>query len=410
MASECVRQDSKIVFEPIRRREWESTVTIPIDEATYNSHKSNAKVDIIFLFDNGSRLAARRIERKITVFCRNLLSFYHNQWFPIRRTQAIEDLCRIDDAASIVSAVHRIIVYHEKNLRVSYNKEECDDGVRYNVEYEIEYPENSEYQQILFFERQLMMKIINDSYVIQRSTMTLENIFSCVMSKVQMWHCFDMNSNYIWAYKWNGVKAKMMITEEQCEDGSNLTYIWPDAQYVKTERAICSNINLLKNLCFLVELMDDGTIVIIEAIGTLVDSTIFTTEPMMNASILKYLKENIVDLTISGRKVRIQEFYPAPMPEVYDINKFDGFIIIQNDMVIKWKAPTVDVKCIGPYTYTVCGDTLTLNDVEGEVDKIYEMSWSKLILRERTDRKVSSGENEYRTFLKSVEYMSKNNK
>lgn len=411
MAVQYIGKDSKVVPQPIVRRiEWESTVTIPVNETTYNAQKEKAKLDIIFFFDNDTRLSARRLERKTITQSRRLLNFYHNHWFPIKRTQATEDLCEIGPHANVVSAIHRLIVYNEEGLRVSYNKEECDSGVRYTVCYEIEYSsETTTYQHILLYERKLMAKLLEDNYDITRQTMTLENICECVMSKVQMWHLFDSTFDYIWAYKWNGIKAKLLITSQTLSNGSNLTYIWPDAKPVKTECATSCSLDILMNLCFLVEIMDDY-IVIIEVIGTLIDK-IYTTEPMMNASILKYLKYNISDLKISNKPVYIQEFYPAPMPSDYDKSKYDGFIVIQNDNVIKWKAPTIDVKCIEPQKYTVAGQTFTLEHL-GVVGKIYEMSWTNKILRQRTDRIAASCEKEYDIFVKSTARLveiSKNN-
>lgn len=408
MAIQYCGKDSKNMHVHLKNIEWESTVTIPITEETYNTKKANNnnKVDVIFFFDNDSRLASRKIERKITTSCRNLLSFYREQWFPIKRTTAIEELCSINSETNVTKALHRIIVHQEDGLRVSYNKEECDDGVKYTVQYEIEYPENTKYQDILLHERRLMKKIFDDKFPIQRNTMKLQTIFSCVMSKVQMWHCFDAEQEYIWAYKWNGVKSKLMITSTVLEDNTNLTYLWPDANIISTQRCSGKNLHLLIDLCFLVEIMDNDYIVIIEAIGTLVDDTIYTTEPMMNASILKYLKHAVEDLTICGKKVLIQEFYPAPMPKQYDTKCYDGFIIIQNDIVIKWKAPTIDIKCIDDYTYKVAGNILRL-DHRGTIGCIYEMSWTKKILRQRNDRIAASCENEYKIYLQSIEMLHK---
>lgn len=385
--------------------EWESTIHIPSDERTYKSAAHSAKgSDVIFLFENGTRLSARTMQRKITKTCRNVMGFYRNELFPIKRTTASEKLETIN--LKIEKAIHRLITYNKDGIRISHNKEEGPDGVRYNIEYEVEYEENTPYIKILEHERRLMNAVLDGKHTIVRDIMSLENIFSCVMCKVQMWHCFDPNLPYIWAYKWNGVKAKMLIVDKILpeENGSYLTYLWPDANAVSTQQCRGgSNLSLLLNLCLLVEIMDD-CIVIIETIGFLVSDIIYTTEPMTNASILKYLRDSLRDVSVGGKKVLIQEFYESKLPNTYDDSKFDGFIIIQNDMVIKWKAPTLDVKCVAPFTYSVANNLLKL-DLMGEVGKIYEISCANTVLRQRNDRLVSSSANEYDVFLESVKQL-----
>lgn len=405
MAIQCGLKNNENLH--VKLIEWESTITIPIDEDTYTSiqnNNSNYKLDVIFLFNDDSRLSNRRIERKVITSCRNLLGFYKNEWFPIKRTTAVEELCSLD-APSFQphTAIHRLIVYHQNQLRVSYNKEDCENGVKYTVQYEIEYPEHSTYKYILQCERNLMRKVLNDGFVIKRTTMSLENIFSCVMSKVQMWHCFDENKKYIWAYKWNGVKSKLMVTNCNSERSAQLSYLWPDGNVISTQFCSGENLHLLENLCLLVEIMPTY-IVIIEVIGALVGDIIYTTEPMMNAEILKYLHTNLTDVTIKDNRVLVQRFYPDPMPKTFNHELYDGFIIIQDNEIIKWKQPTIDIKCEDAYTYSVAGQTLKL-DHFGIKGRIYEMTWDNKVLRQRNDRITSSCENEYKIFMASSEHL-----
>lgn len=407
MAIQCGGKNSKNMHVQLKNIEWESTITIPIDELQYNNVQTNYpdyKLDVIFLFNNDSRLSNRRIERKVVTSCRNLLGFYKSEWFPIKRTTAIEELCTLDTSTQQPhTAIHRRIVHNHNGLRVSYNKEDCEDGIKYTLQYEIEYPENSAYQDILYCERHLMRKVLNDGYVIKRTAMSLENIFSCVMSKVQMWHCFDGAKKYIWAYKWNGVKSKLMITNNTATADAKMSYLWPDGNVVSTQLCTGNNLHLLENLCLLVEIMPKY-IVIIEVIGALVGDIIYTTEPMMNAEILKYLHTNLTDVSIKGNRVLVQRFYPNPMPSFFDHELYDGFIIIQENEIIKWKQPTVDVKCEDGYSYSVAGTILTLEHY-GTKDRIYEMTWQNKILRQRNDRITSSSENEYKIFLASSEHL-----
>ncbi|AUQ43969.1 lef-4 [Esparto virus] len=391
---------------PTTHDEWESTISIPLTESEYHKLKQKTpnKIDVIFLFKNGTRLAARTMQTKIINRCRNLITFYQNKWYPIRRTTAIETLQSIPDQFLCDKTIYRIVAYHENNIRISYNMEESKHGVRYNIEYEIEYQKDTTYHDILLAERQLIGMVCRDGYNIKRHILSLVNLFSCVMTKVQMWHCFNHERDYIWAYKWNGIKAKLLITDKMSDDGKNLTYVWPDANDIVTEKCYGTNIDVLVNFCFLVEIMDD-CMVIIEAIGALIDDDIYTTEPITNSNVLKYLKDQNVQLMIGNKPVYIQTFYAPPLPNTYDMNKYDGFIIIQDDMIIKWKIPTIDVKCIGVNTFKIANDLLTIEFPDAKIGKIYEITYNREILRERIDRIAPSSEHEYDIFKESSEQL-----
>ena len=396
---------------PLTHEEWESTIAIPITEDQYNNHVKNGnnfKIDLIFLFENGTRLSARVLQAKKTTYCRNLISFYQNEWYPIKRTTAIEILQPIPKELIATKTIQRFVVHQHNNIRVSYNMEECPNGVKYNVEYEIEYKKNTPYNEILQLEQLLISCVRLYNFKIKRQTLSLVDLFSCVMTKVQMWHCFDANKPYIWAYKWNGIKAKLLITDRKTINGKNLTYLWPDANNIPTEECHGEGFDVLVNFCFLVEIMDD-CIVIIEAIGALIENDIYTTEPMTNAYVLKYLKTQKLNIKIGNKPVIVQEFYGTKLPSAYDTTKFDGFIIIQNDMIIKWKIPTIDVKCIDKFTYQVAEYKINL-DFEGVVGKIYEISYKNEVLRQRVDRIAASSKQEYLVFRESTKHLLENKK
>lgn len=397
--------------------EWESTISIPISESVYNEavYTGNYKTDVIFLDDTGVRLSDRCVQRKITTHTRHLINFYNGQWFPIKRTISTEEsLVLTQMISSIKKAILRNQRFTEHGIRISYNREDTCDGCRFNVKYEIEYPDNSPYDVILEKERLLVQQVMHDGYKIARSKMDLSNIFSCVMTKVQMWHCFDVKKDYRWAYKWNGIKAKLLIadksnnnTNNDDDDNNNNTkeaFLWPDAKDIIMDKCYGDNYEPVLNFCFLVEIMEDF-IVIIEAIGALIDGVIYTSEPKTNTAVLEYLNEHVSNLRIGSKPVRIQKFYLPPLPNTYDSSVFDGFIIVQDDMVIKWKIPTIDAKCIEPYKYKVASKIIQLS-FAGDVGDIYELSHKYEIIRKRNDRIAPSNEQEYNMFLKSIEHLN----
>jgi hypothetical protein len=395
--------------------EWESTISIPISESDYieANRTGQYEIDVIFLDDSGLRLSGRCVQRKVTTFTRHLINFHKGRWFPIKRTISEEEMVNVTQMLKVKKCIHRLQRTTPNGIRITYNKEETNDGCRYNVKYEIEYPENSMYDVILENEQKLVEQVMKDGYKIARSKMDLTNIFSCVMTKVQMWHCFDVKKDYLWAYKWNGIKAKLLIADKTNVNGtssdgecSNVkeAFMWPDAKDIVVDQCYGENYEPVLNFCFLVEIMEDF-IVIIEAIGALIDGIIYTTEPKTNTAVLAYLNEHVPNLRIGNKQVRIQKFFPPPLPNTYDSSNFDGFIIVQDDMIIKWKIPTIDVKCIEPYKYKVASKIIQLS-FAGDVGDIYELSHKYEIIRKRNDRIAPSNEQEYNMFLKSIEHLN----
>jgi hypothetical protein len=384
--------------------EFESTISIPIDREEFTRAKGNT--DVIFLFNDGLRMSERRIEKKITISVKRVFGFYEGFIYPISRTSANETPMAINEYSMVSKVIHRIIRKLPNGIRVSYNKEELEKGERYNVEYEIEYAQETPYSEIVALERELMSAAAANNHYGVTISMKLDTIFACVMTKVQLWHLFNENEPYLWAYKWNGVKAKLMIDENE-----KIAYVWPDASNISAV-PFRGYHKFLKNLCFLVELMEDR-IVIIEVIGSKFwDNQTYMTEPITNVNILRYLNDITImedgktTMYVDNKPLIVQKFYDPPKAETYDKSLYDGIIIVQNEEIIKWKMPTVDVKCTGPYTYVVANEVLKLSE-HGIKDAIYEISPMYKIIRRRTDRIACSTEKEFQVFLKSVDLLSK---
>lgn len=405
--------------------ECESTISIPIDKSLWEAKLSqnNTKSDIIFLFKTINnqivRLHQRYLEKKTTLSSKRIFGLCPNSFnqYPIVRTTAHESRASLKpDEYTIVRVTHRLVTFADHDVRVTFNKEETNDGERYHIEFEIEYSEYLTYHEILNCESKLML--VADSYESRTSAsvMALETLFSCIPNKPQMWHCFIGDRPYVWGYKVNGVKAKMMFLD----DGT--AYIWPDADNVAylsfsiygDDASIV--LSILRNLCLLVEIMDDH-LVLLEAIGGEFNKRTYTLEPQSNLIFMKMLHnysftiETIDPTTNVIKPIILQEFFEPPMDiQFNDKNdRYDGLIIVQDDLIIKWKVPTVDVMCVEGNVYSV-GDSRTLTlDHEGVSGSVYELSATNQILRLRTDRLASSNQQEYDVFLKSVAFLTSEN-
>lgn len=384
--------------------EWESSIVIPVSSSEYErvSRDSSDRFvdDAVFCFKDDSRLSQRRLERKVTLEKRNVMGYLEatDSCYPILRSASRETLLPSVQCYDVTRATHRRHYCTRDGVRVAYERVCCDKGVAYRVCYEIEYNGKTSYAEILEKEQILMRTAALNGHKAKPCSLELINMFGCVMTKVQPWHCFDESKPYRWAYKWNGVKSKMIVDRE-----TRLAYLWPDAGAIYHADFECDDFDALADVCLLVELLEDRAI-IIETIGSQYeDGEVYTTEPMTNVVLLERLARCLGnDAKVDGKPLSVQRYYDPPKPFSYDEHLYDGFVIVQNDMVIKWKMPTIDVACVAPFTYTVGeSTTLRLPYDKGEVDAIYEMSPDQRIVRRRFDRIASSSEQEWQVFLAS---------
>lgn len=384
----------------IERSEWESFIFININESMFENIR-NCKEDIIFIFDDGIRITQREIQKKITNRKEHIVGFHDNKFFPITRTKSFEIKSKIGNG-SIIKVVHRKLILNRDNIRLSYNKVEIENGVKYVLQCEIEYEASCDYEEILKHEKKLMT-LINDYYhLLQLDEMCLQKIFSCNIRKLQVWNCFNPNQSYYWAYKWNGIKAKFIYSNKNI-------YIWPDGDNIKTatiNQDDLLKLKIIENLCLQVEIMD-SFIIVVEIISLIYDNELYIVEPQTNISILNRLHNYYehLNLTIDKKLWKIQCYFKMPKPENYNEEMYDGFIIFQNNISIKWKLPTIDVKYMGEDNYEVAGKLIKLNSnnsISCETGKIYEISADYMILRQRIDRLASSTEAELTIFLRSI--------
>lgn len=378
--------------------EYESSIVIPVSEEDFLEAKSNPnKVGsgTIFLNPDGRRIHYnRRCERKVIVDSKNLIGFFENKLFPIKRTKATETLAKLFPVTSIEKVVHRIVVSEETlftnlKLRVCYNHEACSLGVKYNVAYEIEYEENSSHDEIVEYEKQLMAKILEGKHYddIKLEPLSVNDMFACVGTKVQLWNCFNPKQPFVFAYKWNGVKAKLVITKDKSFSGGFRTRLWKDCHdVILCDTTTSGDISFLQDLCMSVEVMDDK-IVIFEFIGLLFEKTLYRAEPKTNAEAVT----NLVlpdDLMINGLKVQSQKFYPGVKKfPPFDRDQHDGHIVVQNNDIMKMKLAMLDAKCIAPNMFEAGLSTIYHVDFpEAEVGEIYELDKDPGVHRNRYDR------------------------
>lgn len=389
--------------------EYESTITLNITKNIYDSNVSYHSVDLIFVFSD-SRLSARKFERKTKIFEDMILGFYKGCFFPIQRTIAREELLPLDQLDMLPTKItHRKItkiLALGHVFRLSYNQIMSPKGIKYTAECEVEYLQNTNMNLIWSLEEKMMelMNLHCKFEFLEDAYFKLEQIFSAAVPKLQPWHNFEVSKPYLWALKWNGVKAKLVYSSVVgC-------YLWRDADDILKINNVPNEFRVFDKLCLQVEVLED-LMVVTEILAINYNNVLFINEPNTNIACLEhYSYLNNMDVRLDGKLVRVQQFYAAPKPDTYKhCELYDGLVIMQDNKLIKWKQPTIDVKYLGD-GFAVGNHIIYIpNDGNLEINAIYEITIGDIILRKRNDRLACSTQNEYEIYLESVDMFKKYN-
>lgn len=391
-----------------------------------NEEPYEIRESVVLIFDNDARLASRVYQSKRVESRTYVAVFMYGKFFPILRTRAVEKLKSlpksVNDVPKITKTIYRIILT-KKNLqlkdgvfvRFSFNKEEdSTHGVFYNIACETEYPMIASYKDITLNEETMLREYYDFIKLadIPMDAQTLNDLFASVVPKVQMWSCFNPELPYRWAYKWNGIKAKFMVKDHRI-------LLWPDAATVQTLR-YDGDLSAIDKIIFQVELMPT-CVVLIHAISVSFFNKIYNIEPYTGISILNHLHDILGNVFIKfgndSVPLIVQKFYEdRPCPKTFSTDRYDGFVLAQELLFIKWKQPTIDVEFLGDNTFKVGDDKnpiiFTLDERENAnaicvKNGIYELSAKLSILRKRIDRLLCSTTKEYELFVKSVKLLNK---
>lgn len=421
--------------------EKESTIKLKITEETFLKFqkKNNWHHDVIINYNNGARLSTRRYECKKTLSKDRIAVFHNKCFYPITRTNSTEE--PLGKSTLIGSIVKGAIRYFNVTtpsaddsikyvrMRQSVNKAENVHGVMYFLASEIEYNINIEYEEMLQVEH--FMLETNKEFIhehmatdaLDRDDSCKNDMFISTAPKIQMWSQFNVEESYKWAYKWNGIKAKMMI-----KDG--VMCLWPDSMPIKTHTFSTKNDNpydfdiAVKNLGkinFQVEIMPTS-IIIVHVLSVSYQKKVHLIDPYSSIDFLDFLRiklpeihVNFITLDESSQKMRLrfQRFFNPPKCNTFNQEKYDGFILVQRSMFIKWKQPTIDARFLGGSLFEVGNGNNIIQFrlqsghlSECKKDKIYEISSDLKILRHRIDRLFCSTYKEYQMFINSIAQMT----
>ncbi|ABO45429.1 late expression factor 4 [Gryllus bimaculatus nudivirus] len=395
--------------------EWESSIKIYINKKQFDDLLKKINIiatDSIIYFTDNTRLAHRLYQKKILKKKEYILLYHKKNFFPIKRSISEEDLLPRPNMESLVikNAISRNILYQDSFVRINLDVERTDIGNKYCLCSEIEYEEDSSYSTIRLQETKLVsffLKFLKEKNLINLLTLdnlTTNDIFESVPNKMSMWYNLQKNEKKYWAYKWNGVKAKMCSSDF----GKKIT-LWEDIKNIIEIQCteLYKRLPFLNNLCIQLEHVNDYY-VLTEILSAKFNSRFYMIEPLTNIKLLYLIKKKWDDSIelLPNKRLYIQEYFDTEIPNSYDESKFDGFIVIQNEKILKYKIPTIDMKCIKGTLYSVSSKKFTL-DFEGIPGKIYEVSSTFKVLRLRKDRISSGSDKEYEEFVKGCIYFNK---
>jgi len=434
--------------------ECESSIHLSISRSVYKAilaaHK-DAKLSSIFYYSNGARKADDVIQIKKTISRTNIMHIHYCSnnkvlFIPIARTSSHEMETMIPQNTHEIDTVivrHVVCTRKEKlfTMRIAVEYVNKSGGPSHQISAEIEYDTATYhyYQSLMSMEKILvndLMGIFGD--VIEKIKPNsiygfLAHHYICtVPSRVfTMFNSggYIKNKNEVKTYKWDGFKGRFYIIGDRL--------YWYDDMHnvIETEAPVV--LREFEYIFFQVEIMNT-TVVIVDILGGYVGpattpKNLYMPDPLDVLSFfhrlrLKWAADNIpdtfeLDLKKLGRfKVFTQFHLKKSSPKAKDLDlPYDGYIITGIGRTYKYKVPTLDARFRnGALHLDKMGPAITSQifkkSTTGENyinNAIYEISPNLKsdnpnegfkILKLRYDRKFTSTQENYESFLREIEF------
>ena len=380
--------------------EYETSISCDATEEDFTSCQPIYE-DFLFYYKTGLRCSNRRIEyKKVIRRCDNMV-FALDKFWPLLRTTAIETLTNIRNDVLKMTIHRKIIKVDPKyKFREAIEKRENINGVKYVHVAEVEYGHDTGSNKKDLYDCEVfLINTLSKPMNIVFDEVNLSKTFTCVGYKVQLWHTFSPNHPFYWAYKWDGIKCKLVVN-------SKAMYLWPDLMPVKNV-SYSGNVDYIKNIIFNVEYLDNA-IVIFDILCVFYNNHLFGLDHHSLIPALQYLTRNLSNVTIGGKPLHVQKFYLPPIPKTWP-DTCDGLIISQKDMIIKWKVPSIDMKCVKKNLFQVGSQTFEIIVPHAEVGQVYEFAPSEdgiKMIRLRHDRISGSTDRELELYNMSCSFFA----
>lgn len=386
-------------------------------------------------FADNIRMSNGKIEYKDLKRKKNLnkiIYFKDKAYFiPYSRTESIECQSALPNFNTLQTCICRRVIYNEilmgeYKMRVALEENVDASGLNYIFTAEVEYNQLifTQYTSNKFVEDEFF-QIFKDHYLCHMLNIKTKDVFkftgneivdygSRVFKSLNVY--YTPASNEIKVYKLDGYKCKF------ANKNGVLTYYDVKHNYCQ---GYCNFLDEYENIVFQGEVMDNRVIFITDILGGFVNGNDVhmpqplevlpffekLTEQLKMKNIEQPFKMVLYDKCEIEFKVFTQyEVKNDTLPCKYP---YDGYIIIQNANILKYKIPTIDVIVDKGYLKVtnrilpICDDIFE-NLEEGRIYEVQQTNDLKYkILKIRYDRTNPSTNEEFEEFLKELSFLRK---
>lgn len=408
--------------------EYETSLYIPISKDIYDTLlMESARQDTYFVgyFMDNIRLAHDKIQLKIVRKKQHVIKiiYYEDKpyFIPYKRSYASEFPAAIPETSKLESAIIRTVIYNKVwdlcTMRVALEERSDAKGGQYAFTAEVEYDDatyesytQSRDAETIFFDT------IVSKYFYKLKEVDFQSLFnfnSCDIvgynsRKFRLLHKqYSISDNEKLMFKLDGYKCKFGYTE-------NGHFVFHDALN-NIYGGVCEPLKEFRNIVFQGEILENKTIFIVDILGgyTSYKKDLYMPDPLEAIEFFGWFRSHLkrcnvgqVSMELSSQSVvKYQfdvhtQFFVDPENPQTDY-KIDGYIIISNGGLYKFKKPTIEARAFDGYLY-IYGETNMLSTVHHKklIDSaIYEVCESPkknseyIILKLRKDR-ISPGTRE----------------
>ena len=450
--------ENPIQFNNKPIEEYESSFYIIISQNVFKEllkRKPPLNTEMILYYLDGTRISGDKVQCKIECNKSHLLKFHcssniHNPilFLPMTRKHCQEYTVMMPQDISKIETViirHNITIEHKIKenitIRISLEKYFGSEGGHYALTGEIEYSKKiyNNYTRLNECETILLkriMKIAGESLnqLDSNSRFDLpsqQTLFKAPCRKFSTFketetYSKEVANNRCILYKFDGYKGRILISGNGCilylDDLNNLQSIQSDL------------LSFASRIMFQIEVVrgdQDSNIsnamIIVDIIGAYIGNQLYVPEPMDVINFFELINEyNLIKknlsvcLPIQGW-VKVFTQYKLKENTPNCLYKYDGYIVINDYSIFKFKTPTIDALLLNGYLHLEdLKDALSHQTFAHlEENKIYEIgpeigtsldpNYMKFkIFRKRKDRIYSSSSAQYDSFIEDIKFLRKN--
>lgn len=422
-----ITEDSEIEYETSIRFKIPFSIFSYYKNLVWNKIPNKIKKNVIYINDDGYdiRIHSDRFQKKTELERANYLLYLDGKFIPYSQTKSMESLAyKCIDFSKIQTIVTRYIFLEYipydtdelKNIRIVFESISNEKGIDYMFAAEVEFSEEVynnakkiySYNQYLFEYIRTILNPVWANINIKYDVIEPENVLNIPSRIFHPFHQIDV-TNYLIKYKFDGYKGKMIYTK-------NNFYYFDDLQNFSVIIKYPNIFKTFENIIFQFEIVQSmdlsiSVIVLTDIIGVYIHGILYTLKPTEVLNVFKYIASQLdaYELELdSGLIYPLQLQKSIPTEELNNsINlKYDGYIIVSNELEIKYKVPTCDARLYQNMLYIDnMNEPITSDMFYGSYsnDQIYEISinssGSIYILRKRHDRMFTSTIIEYNNFV-----------